>query len=389
MLTALLMEQRAAIGPFRVFAGLGAEATILPKHTDLVTVVSYTGAGPNSALARAGMLEVLPSHYSDFPALIASRRLPVDVVLLQVAGPDQDGCYSLTAGDEWLSASIDGARVVIAEHNEQAPFTYSRLLHESEIDVLVTADHPPVELRRREPSEIDRCIAGHVAELVSDGATLQLGLGTLPEAIAEALGGHHDLGIHSGAIGDAALKLIEAGVVTNARKRTEPGRTVTGSLMGTRRLLDFADRNEELLVCATEVTHNPARLAAEPRLTAINSAFEVDLTGQVNAEVAGGRYAGAVGGAIDFLRGAARSPGGVPIVALPSQTRGVSRIVARLSGPVSTARADAGIIVTEVGVADLRGLTLAQRRERLLSIAHPDHRAVLEATASSGAANGF
>ena len=389
VLTALLMEQRAAIGAFRVFTGLGAVSTVLPAHTDLVTVLSYTGSGPNGALARTGALEVLPSHYSDLPRLIAAGRLAIDVVLLQVSGPDAQGRYSLAAGDEWLSASIDAARVVIAELNDRAPQTASRLLGESEIDVLIATSHPLAELRRRPPSDEDQRIAAHIAELVPNGATLQMGLGALPEAIAAALRGHRDLGVHSGAIGDAVADLIEAGVITNDRKRSEPGQAVTGSLMGSERVLRFADRNPEVLVRDIAFTHDPARLAAQPGFAAINSAFEVDLTGQVNAEVAGARYAGAVGGAIDFLRGAARSNGGLPIVALPSRTSvGVGRIVAALSGPVSTPRADAGIVVTEFGAVDLRGLSLSQRRARLLSIAHPDDRAGLESStrAVAGAA---
>jgi acyl-CoA hydrolase len=183
--------------------------------------------------------------------------------------------------------------------------------------------------------------------------------------------------VHSGAIGDAVVDLIEAGVITNARKPIDTGLTVGATLMGTRRLFDFAHRNPRLRIRDTRYTHDHARLAAIERFVAITSAFEVDQTGQVNAEVAGGAYVGAVGGAMDFLRGARRSPRGVPIVALAATAGERSRIVDRLDGPVSTPRADAGVIVTEFGVADLRGCTLSERRARILAVAHPDHQARL------------
>jgi acyl-CoA hydrolase len=377
-LTTLLMEQREAIGHVRVFNGLGIAPTIRPEHTPEVAVLSYTGSGSNAVLSQAGLLDILPSHYSEYPGLIASGRLPVGVVFAQVAPADSRGRYSLSLGDEWLSAALERASVVIAEVNEQTPRTHARTLAESEVDVFVHTSRSPVELRRRELREVERRIGQHIAELVEDGSTLQIGLGALPEAVLGALGGHRDLGIHSGVIGDSVADLMEAGVITNARKSLEVGSSIAGSLMGTERLFKFAADNHEIQVRDTRHTHDPSNLAAQSAFVAINSAFEVDLTGQVNAEVVGGRYLGAVGGSIDFLRGAARSTGGVPIVALPASSNGWSRIVTSLSGPVSTPRADAGIVVTEFGVADLRGASLRSRRQRMLEIAHPDHRARLE-----------
>jgi len=381
-LTARLMAQRAAIGAFGVFIGLGIEPTVTPEHAERVSVKSYTGAGPNGALSRAGRLEILPSHYSDYPRLIASGRLPIDVVLVQLSPADNSGRHSLSLGDEWISAALDRARVVIAEVNAQAPWTDARRLHEAEIDVIVETDRPPVELHRRQSGEVERRIAEHVRDLIPDGATLQMGLGALPEAILGALRDHRELGVHSGAIGDAVVELIQRGVITNAKKSSDPGVTVAGSLMGTKRLFAFAHRNRLVRVRDIRYTHDPARLAAQPSLVAINSAFEVDLTGQINAEFANGAYLGAVGGSMDFLRNAARAPGGVPIIALPSRARDRGRIVAELSGPVTTPRADAGIIVTEFGATDLRGLTLGQRRPRMIEIAHPDDREALETAAA-------
>jgi acyl-CoA hydrolase len=204
--------------------------------------------------------------------------------------------------------------------------------------------------------------------------------------VLAALQGRRDLGVHSGAVGDGVMALMEAGVVTNAHKGRDPGATIAGVLMGSTRLHRYAHRNPALQMRGTDYTHDPDVLASMPRFVAINSAVEVDLSGQANAEVAAGCYVGAVGGAVDFVRGAQRSRGGVPIIALPATaaTAGAhSRIVATLSGPVSTPRCDAGVFVTEYGIADLRGLPLAARRRRMLDIAHPEHRARLEREAGA------
>ncbi|MFI6455753.1 acetyl-CoA hydrolase/transferase family protein [Streptosporangium amethystogenes] len=378
-LTERLIEQRAEIGGFRCFLGLPASDTIRPEHADHVSFLSYCGGGGNRALHRAGALDILPCHYSTLPDLIESGALPVDVVLVQLSPADGAGRHSLGMADDYLSAAIDRARVVIAEVNDQVPWTHgARTLTAADLDVIVFTSRPPAEIVKSVPGDAEERVAGHVAGLIEDGATLQLGLGALPEAIAARLADRRDLGVHSGQIGDAVADLMEAGVITGARKTVGRGRTVTGTLMGTSRLFRYAHGNPAIELRDTRHTHDPEVLAAQDRLVAINSAIEVDLSGQINAEVARGSYVGAVGGAIDFLRGAARSRGGLPVVALTSTAKSASRIVATLSGPVSTSRADAGIIVTEYGVADLRGLSLDERRARMLAIAHPDHRPALE-----------
>jgi acyl-CoA hydrolase len=380
-LTAPLLAARHTIGPFRCFFAMNLGDTVRPEHADVVTFLSYTAAGSNRRLSDAGALEILPIHYSDYPRFMANGRLPVDVVLLQVPPPDAEGRYSLGFADEYLSAAIENARVVIGEVNEHAPRTNSRMLTADDFDLLVPGDAPPPTVEPREPSAVEREIGRRIAELVEDGSTLQTGIGSLPDAILAALGDRRDLGLHSGSIGDRALDLIEAGAITNARKSVDPGVSVAAVLIGSERLYRFADDNPELALRDTRYTHDAERLAAQRRLVAINTAFEVDLTGQINAEVAGGRYLGAVGGSMDFLRGAARSDGGLPIIALPSTARDSSRIVAKLSGPVSTPRADAGLIVTEHGVADLRGLTIRERPARMLDLVAPEHREALEAAA--------
>jgi acyl-CoA hydrolase len=223
-------------------------------------------------------------------------------------------------------------------------------------------------------SDQTAAVARQVAGLVQDGATLQFGIGALPEAVLDELGSHRDLGIHSGIINDAALRLMETGVATGERKTLDRRVAIGGLLGGTEKLFRFADRNPRIELRSTTYTHDPEILSRSHQLVAINAALEVDLTGQVNAEVAAGRYVGAIGGAVDFLRGAARSTGGLPIVALPSHSRGTPRIVAKLSGPVSTPRSEDIIVVTEHGVADLRGLSLEKRVEQMLAISDPAHR---------------
>jgi len=371
--------QRQAFARTRAVLGIGLSGVLDATHADAIDFVGYCGSGTNRKLAAAGVLDILPCHYSDLPALIRSGALRIDVLLLQVPPPDAQGRHSLGLAHEYLLAALDTARVVIAEVNDQMPWTCGeRLLLPEEIDVRVDTSYPPLTAAAGPVGDRELAIATHVAALIEDGATLQCGLGAIPEAVLGALHGRRDLGVHSGTIGDAVIGLMEAGVVTNARKGRDLGVSIAGVLMGSHRLHRFAHHNAALQMRGTEYTHHPEVLASLSRFVAINSAIEVDLTGQVNAEIAAGTYVGAVGGAVDFLRGAQRSRGGVPVVALPSTAGAHSRIVATLSGPVSTPRCDAGVFVTEYGVADLRGLPLAVRMRRMLDIAHPAHRTRLE-----------
>ncbi|WP_433567210.1 acetyl-CoA hydrolase/transferase family protein [Nocardia sp. CA-151230] len=378
-LTERLLDQRADLGGITCFIGISAAPTVKPEHADHIRFVSYCGTGSNRALAAAGVLEIYPGHYSTLPDLVSRA----DVVLVQCAPPDERGRYSLGLADDYLTAALDGARVVVAEVNDQVPATPgARHLSHSDIDILIRTSRPVAESQAAPPTPEMSAIGAHVASIVPDGATLQFGIGSVPEAVLGALGVRNDLGIHSGILSDAAVDLIDKGVVTNSRKTTDRGVSVAAVLIGTRKLFEYAHGNSAVSLRPIGYTHDPERLAAQHRFVAINSAIEVDLTGQVNAEVAGGRYVGAVGGGGEFLRAAARSDGGLPIIALPSTAGSRSRIVDRLSGPVSIARSDAGIVVTEFGIADLRGLPLPERRERMLAIAHPDHREMLRAVAS-------
>jgi acyl-CoA hydrolase len=378
-----LVDQAPGLGGLRCFVGIPAESALTAATVpDELAVHSYCGAGTNAALHDAGRLEIWPAHYSSLPGLLSGGELHADVVLVQVSPPDEHGRHSLGLGDDYFSAAIDSARVVIAEVNDQVPFTLgARTLTTDQWAAAIHTSRTPGQLPTPAVSDQTRAVARQVAGLVPDGATLQFGIGALPEAVLGALFDHRDLGIHSGIINDTAMRLVEAGVANGTRKTRDRGVAVGGLLGGTTDLFGWAHRNPAVELRPTGYTHDPAVLRESHRLVAINAAIEVDLTGQVNAELAGGRYVGAVGGATDFLRGANGSSGGIPVVAVPSTIGRTSRIVSRLSGPVSTPRSEGVVVVTEHGVADLRGATLRQRVELMIGIADPVHRAELDAHA--------
>lgn len=369
-LTEHLMAQRRAIGGFRAFVGMSLSTTVSEAFTDYVRFESYCASGSNRQLAKSRLLNIWPCHYSQ----LARSMEPVDVLLLQVAeGPEG---YSYSCAAEYLAQMVNSARLVIAEVNDQAPWTYGELLDEEDIDILIRSSRRPFELGSSKEGEVERLIAEHVAGLIEDGSTLQLGIGSLPDTILKGLSSHRELGIHSGALSDTVVDLMQQGVINNSRKSVDLGVSVAGALFGSQKLYDFVHRNPQIQLRSTAYTHDPAVLARQDRLVTLNSAIEVDLTGQVNAETVGGTYVGAVGGAMDFQRGAHASRGGLPIIVLPSTAAAgkVSRIVPKLREQVSSPRADAGIFVTEYGVADLRGKTLAEREKAMRSICHPAFR---------------
>lgn len=383
-LTRLLMAQRERIGRFSAFIGIGLGDTPDPAFTDCVRFQSFCGTGTNRRLAAAGALDILPVHYSDLPGVLSGK---VDVLLLQLAEHPDDGRLSLSCASDYVATLAQSARLVVAEINRQAPFT-SAEIDRADIDIIVRTDRPLLELTRAEPTPVERAIAAHVAALVEDGATVQFGLGALPDCVGELLADRRGLGLHSGVLGDGAMRLIQQGVITNEHKAIDRGVSVAGTLLGSRALFDFAHLNPAIALKPIAATHALSVLARQPRFTAINSAIEVDLSGQANTEMAGGRYVGAMGGAVDFLRGARASHGGVPIIALPATTivKGElrSRIVADLSGPATIGRADAGVIVTEYGIADLRGASLTERVEKMIAIADPEFREILRFEARRG-----
>jgi acyl-CoA hydrolase len=374
-LTASLLEARAAIGGFRAFVGISNSPNVDPKYTDHVSFSSYCGTGNNQRLGDK--LEILPIHYAKLAKTLGEAA---PVVLLSLACGCDANHFSYGAAGDYLGDLVNRARLVIAEVSERAPRTGAGAnLRRDQIDLVVRSNSVPPEAGPARIGKTEQAVAAQVAGLIEDGSTLQIGLGAIPAAVLRALSGHHDLGIHSGLIGDEVAELAEIGAITNTRKTVDRGLTVAGLLVGGPRLIRWADHNSTLALRPASYTHDSSVLASIDRLVAVNSAIEIDLSGQVNAEVAAGRYVGAVGGAGAFLRGALESRGGLPIIALPATAGANSRIVVQLSGPVSTARADVGLVVTEHGVADLRGLSLRARREKMLMVAEPAHRGVLEA----------
>jgi acetyl-CoA hydrolase len=377
-LTRRLVEQRHALPPVEIFVGMTTSKTLFPEHADRFRFRTLNGAGTTRRLTTANVADIVPAYVSAVPQLVRSGAIRVDVVLLRVKPHPKPGFFTVGVMCDFVPAFVAAARCVIAEIDERLPVTaQDALVAEADIDVLTECDADEILLPDPEPEEIDMRVAARVAELIPNGATIQLGVGGLPVAVCRALEGHRDLGVHSGVISDVVADLVEKGVVTNARKGIDVGKTVTGGLFGTRRLMDFANGNEALEMRSSEYTHNQQVLARVRNLYAINSGVEVDLTGNVNSEVAAGRYLGAIGGQPDFVRGAFASPGGRAIIALPSTTPDgkYSRIVASLEGrPVTTPRADNDIVVTEYGVADLRGRSFSERAERLRAIAHPAFR---------------
>lgn len=384
-LTTTLVEQRARLGGVEVFLGAMLSDTFQPEHADGIRFRALGGLGTNARLSRAGVLEVVPCHISAVPGLISDGSIGADVVFVQLSPPDAEGRYSLGPVADYLRPALERARVVVGEVNEHVPWTCGDTAVEpGRLDRIVRSAHAPLEVPQTPPGEAERRVGQHVAERVPDGAVLQLGIGSIPEVMCGALGEKRDLGVHSGMISDGVADLMEAGVITNRRKAIDPGATVTGVLLGGRRLFDFAHRNPAIQMRPATYTHGASVLARLERFVSVNTAVEVDLTGQVNAEVAGSLHVGAVGGAVDYVRGAAASAGGTAIIALPSTARGgsVSRIVARLgAGVTSTARSDTDLVVTEYGVAELWGRSLRERACSLIRIAHPDFRAELEEAA--------
>jgi acyl-CoA hydrolase len=380
-LTRLLDRQAPRCPLFRVFFALTFAADFAADHPN-VTVTGLGGGGAGRRFFTGGAGHVIPANISALCDLIAGGHPRIDIVLLQVSGPDSVGHYNAGLGIECLREMIAGARLVIAQVNPVLPWTNGdTLIDGGLIDILVPAAHPPLELPAPGIGPVERAIAGHVGSLVPDRATIELGIGRIPEAVTVALGKKRGLGIHSGSIGDGVADLMRAGVVDNRHKEIDAGVTVTLMLMGTRRLHAFADRNPRIEIRSPRYTHDALMLGNFRRFVAINSALEIDLTGQVNAETVAGRSVGLTGGQMDFVRAANRAPEGRSIIALPSTSRDRrhSRIVARLAdGVVTTPRAEADCVVTEHGIAELKGRTLAERAQALIRIADPAFRAGLQ-----------
>ena len=361
---------------------MGPAPFVDPAHRDRFLSVSLFAGPPVRAAIEAGGADFMPVFLSDIPALFLSRTIDLDVAFLQVSPPDRHGFCSLgTSVDAALAASLS-ARVVIAEINEQMPRTLGNtLVPVSRIDACIVTNRPLHVHPPSTPTEIEDAIGAQVAALVEDGATLQLGIGAIPDAALRRLGDKQDLGVHTEMFSDGLIDLVEAGVITNRRKKVHPGRIVTSFAMGTERLYRFIDDNPLVEFHPCDRTNDTSLIRKNDKVIAINSALEVDLSGQVVADSIGFRVYSGIGGQMDFIRGAALSTGGKPVIALPSTAAGgrTSRIVSAVKpgAGVVTTRGHVHWIVTEYGAVNLFGLTLRQRAEALIRIAHPDVRGEL------------
>jgi acyl-CoA hydrolase/GNAT superfamily N-acetyltransferase len=339
--------------------------------------------GPNVREAVwEGRADFMPVFLSEIPALIRSRRVRVDVALVEVSPPDKNGYCSLGVSVDVVRAAVDCADLVIAEVNPRQPRTLGdSFVHVSRIHHLVPVDDPLPELRPEPLDEVSREIGRHVATLVPNGATLQTGIGKIPHAVLEALSEHRDLGVHTEMLGDSVIELVERGVITNRKKTLLPGKIVTSFVMGTQRLYEWVHDNPIVEMRPSEFTNDPFTVARNDDMIAINSALAVDLTGQVASDTLMGKFFSGIGGQVDFIRGAARSRRGKPVIALPSTAKDgrLSRIQATFEqgAGVVTSRGDVHYVVTEYGIADLWGKSIRQRTLALIDIAHPDFRAEL------------
>ena len=360
---------------------LGASDYVKPEMEGHIRVNALF-IGPNVRQAvQEGRADYTPNLLSEFPLLFSRGVLPLDAAFVHLSRPDEHGFCSYGIETGLTKTPAESAKIIIAEVNPHMPRCLGdSFIHVSRLDYIVPVDYPLIELPMTEGglTDLHVRIAEHIAELIPDEATMQMGIGAIPDAVLQFLYHKKDLGVHTELFSDSVIDLVEAGVLTNARKTLHPGKIIAGFMLGTKRLYDWADDNPIIELHRTEYINDPFVIAQNRRQVAINSAIEVDLTGQVCADSIGPKLYSGVGGQLDFVYGAARSKGGVPIIALPSTAKGdqISRIVPMLKqgAGVVTTRNHVHYVVTEYGVAELYGKTIRQRAQSLIGIAHPAFR---------------
>ncbi|CAD5124898.1 DgyrCDS13149 [Dimorphilus gyrociliatus] len=359
-----------------------------PEYEGIFRSNSLFIGGNCREAVNSGRADFTPIFLSEIPHLFRRKIINLDVAIIQVSPPDKHGFCSLGPSVDCTRAAIQNAKHIIAQVNPKMPRTFGDgILHMSHCDAMVESEADLPELPNHKPSAVEEKIGSLIADnLVADGATLQMGIGSIPDAVLAKLKDHRDLGVHSEMFSDGVVDLVECGAITNAKKTVQTGKIVGGFVLGTRRLYDFLDDNPFVVMCDISFVNYSPVIAQNPKVTAINSCIEVDLTGQVVSDSIGTRMYSGVGGQVDFIRGAAIGHDGLgkPILAMPSETaRGESKIVPFLKegGGVVTTRAHVHYIVTEYGIAHLFGKNLRQRAYELIRIAHPDHRQALEEAA--------
>lgn len=357
-----------------------------PEFEDVFIINSMFIGGNVRKAHKEGRANFIPSFLSEVPIMLRNGTIPCDVALVQVSPPDKHGYCSLGISVDATKAAVDVADVVIAQVNPRMPRTHGDgLIHVSAFTRYFEEESELPELPKHELTDIEKKIGLHVAGMIEDGATLQMGIGAIPDAVLSCLDSHKNLGVHTEMFSDGVIPLIEKGVINNKFKKHHKDYLVSGFMIGTRKLYDFVDDNPMIRMLDIQYVNDTAVIRKMPKMTSINSAIEVDLTGQVCADSIGTMMYSGVGGQMDFIRGASLSPGGKPIIALPSTTsKGHSKIAPILQpgAGVVTTRAHVHYIVTEYGVADLYGKNLKQRAQALINISHPDHREDLSRAAS-------
>jgi 4-hydroxybutyrate CoA-transferase len=362
---------------------MGASEYCMPEmEKHFVHNSLFAGATSRKAI-HDGRAYFTVSHFSQIPRLFIEGILPVDVTLCMVSQPDEHGFCSFGVSVDYTKPAAESSKLVIAEVTPNMPRTLGdAFIHVSDIDYIVECDSRPVILQPPRLTENDRKIGGHIAELIRDGDTLQLGIGSVPDAILEFLKHKKDLGIHTEMFSDGVVDLVEAGVITCARKNFQPGKMVATFFMGTEKLYKFVHNNPMVQMFPVNITNNPAIIAQNDNMVSVNSTLQMDLTGQAASESIGYKQFSATGGQADFVRGASWSRGGRSILAFHSTASGgrISRIVSHLDegAVVTTTRSDIHYVVTECGIADLRGKSVPERARSLIHIAHPDFRSDLK-----------
>lgn len=355
-----------------------------PELCESFHTVSFFVANNVRKAVNTGYADCIPAFLGEIPGLIRRGIVTIDAVILNVSEPDEDGYCSFGTSSDIATSATECAKVVIAQINKSMPYTYGdSRIHVSKIDACIKVDEPLVTLPITQPNEVEDRIGNYIAELIPDGATLQIGVGGIPNAVLSRLTNHKHLGLHTEALTDGVVPLLESGVIDNSQKKILPHKTVASLALGSQRLYDWMHYNPKLLMRDVAWTNDPFIIRQNPKVMAVNSALEVDITGQVCADSIGTRIFSGVGGQHDFMYGGALSEGGKIFIALPSQTKGISKIVNTLTpgAGVVTTRFQTQYVVTEYGVACLLGRTLAERAKEMIKIAHPDAREALEKAA--------
>lgn len=361
---------------------LGENKYCLPEMEELFRHNSlFAGAGTRKSI-RENRADYTPIYFSEIPRLFRDNILPVDIALIQLSPPDEKGNLSFGVSVDYTLQAAKSAKIVIAEVNKQMPRTIGSQIHISEIDYVVETDRAIAEIPHPKITSIEEKIGRNVASLVPDRANLQLGIGAIPDAVLQFLKNKKDLGIHTEMFSDGVVELSEQGVITNKYNNLNPGKFTATFLMGTKRLYSFVDNNPNVLMLPVDYTNNIMVAGKVNTLISINSAIQVDLFGQVCADTLGYQQYSGVGGQVDFVRASSISSGGKSIIALPStnKQKTITRIVSKLNegACVTTSRNDVHYIVTEYGIADLRGKTVQQRAKTLIDIAHPNFQSQLK-----------